>query len=632
MTATTSTISNNPLNSGVNPVNPANSTGAPVPSTHPATQILNASAAAQNAQPATQLPSWEKFQKLAVDVQKPDALLNANKTQTVLKARFGDALVDRVLKRFDFQTKTHFTTSEYRTILNGIAAHVKKDDLKARFESLKKLNDPTFSKFNSFDDLDEKHIGRLLKQFVSPAREVLEAKEKQDKWTVAKVMNIVMEVFFALAALTLIVGGALLFAVTFPISVAMAITGAIVAAVGLSMLGCQIYDLYKQRTINPPYHDKAVDDDYFVKMNIMSETFKFDKSQKVATSEFLAHEVAYLDLEEGQIVPIRHGKEMIHAKVSYSINKNGFVCFLLTPLQEHRHLDDYPVWELYRGTHDMKSLRRLGEPHSAGHSSFKLHAKELLEAKAEITKNAKAVKEIKVGHSLGGADAQRSLALTASKIAEAMLAKKPPAPTTSTAPLAKKVSILPAVDMAKVTPYLEKVRKICARVWNSAGIAKSTNELFKRSIQQIKAHEDPKGPKTHFEITLCKVGGDVIQQAGDTTIGYEMGNDPKVSREVFKFQYGLEGIKGFILNWGILGTAKAHQIKNTNRQINGGRDPEYAHYSAKTHLANVETECGDHVISMPGWEKVKWYLSSRIFGSSITDGKRYYTPQELINS
>jgi len=624
---------------GILPLNP----NIQLSTLNPQQQLVNSNVGA-----ASQISdAWKKFVNLAKDLQNAENLSDAQKLKSQLKAYFGPSLIDRVFTRYNFNSHASFTSLEYQVILNGIASLVNKADLKTRFDALKKLNEPKFSKFNCFEDLDEKHIGLLLDQFTHPTKEYWQIKERQIEIKINKTINVVQNIFLILSALTLMALGSLLFVITFPLSLALAITGAAVAALGLTALiftSCSIHSYNKNESNfkpngpnnkielpsennlksfvgNKSYREKAVDDIDFLKMKMTSSSFKFDHSQKIAASEFLAHEAAYLNLEAGQIIPIYEAKQVIHAQVSYIVNKEGFVCFLLTPVQEKRHKKHFTLWEVFRGTHDKKSLKRLGEPHSAGHSSFKLYSKELMEAKAELTKNALSVREIKCGHSLGGADAQRALALIVSLIAMMILAKLQSVNS-------QKATTIASIDIAKITPYLEKIRSASARVWNSAGIAHSTNDQFKKNVQIIRSHTKASGHNPKLSISVCKVGGDAIQQTGETTLGHKMGQDPNVEREMYKFQHGLEGLKAFIVNKG-LSTLKAHKIVNTNRQINGGHDPKYKYAHSNSDLATLDAEYGNHFRPWKLWEKTKWFMTSRLFGSSIHDGQKELTPDDL---
>lgn len=603
---------------------------------HPFTQFFfqHANASRFN----SQSKAWDEFQKLALDVQrKITEIADSELVVAVLKSQFGEGIVERVLKRYaGLADKKVFTVAEFRTLLTGIAAAAQQSDLEELFKILKQKADPIWTKFNSFDDIDDEHIGKLLNHFIKPAQDLINIrKAHESSATIKKIIDITILIFQILGSLALITVGIL----SLPFCPGAGAFAIAVGALALSILiGTEIY--FQSLKKEPSYKENADQDEKFVTVTKYAESYSMDGdgNQKIAASEYLGHQVAYLNLKEGQIIPINEEQgKVTYAKVRKVINHEGFVCTLLTPLQEKQYLieqgqkkqdqKEFPVWQLFRGTHDLKSLRRDLEPYSAGHSSYKLHETELLESKAKIVPDNVNVREINAGHSLGGADAQRSLESTVRKIAE-VYKKNNPALSPTEAPersLQGRVK-LPQVDLNTLEPYFEKVRRIETYTWNSAGIANETNERLKANLRIL----TPKHNALKIGIYSCKVGGDIIQQSGQTTAGYGLGKDaPNVTREVYQFEHGFAGIWGFIRHFGLIATAQAHCIINLDREQNGGRDPRYHHHTANKNLGAVEEATGYHLVFGNTWEKVKWFIASKLLGSSIFDGKRYYSPWEI---
>lgn len=573
---------------------------------------------------------WHNFQKQVRDVQNPDVpLLKSESALEVLNDKFGNDLVSRVLKRYGMEDKKTFTVAEYKAIVIGAASNVQRTDLEALFHKLKQSGDPSWTKFKSFDDVDDAHIAKLHHEFVNPAKELMEV--KLHKETATKVWKIVLAVFAVLACLALITAGALTFVVTFPLSAALALTAIIIGAVGLSAMSTYALSSRKCKP-EAPYHALLVQDKDFLKTCRSAKAFNFEPNQHIAASEYLAHDVAYADLMEGQILPLKEkNNQTTYVKVSKIINKEGYVCFILTPLQEKIHQDEFQVRVLFRGTHDIKSLRRLAEPYSAGHLSFKHHQKELLESIAEVVPaHAKHVHTEFYGHSLGGADSLRGVEITGYAIA--VITASPQVKAAEAVAFNRPVNRFEGPNWDKIRSVVERIRVVKARVWNSAGVTHSTNNNFKHWVKVI---NDPSNstaqPKCIFKISECKVGGDFVQRTGQTTLGHGMGNTtPNVEREVYKFQHGHEGPKGFLRHLGPMATVKAHQIKNLNHDTNKGVNPDYFYANCKTNLAAVEKSSGDHM-TWPGelWQKIKWFVMTTLFGSSLNYKGTFYNPFAL---
>lgn len=498
--------------------------------------------------------------------------------------------------------ETSFQSTPY------IAAGTRQTHLQALYNDLKADGEASWKKFNSFYDIDDSHIGKLL-HILHDKTALSECRQSIEK--IKNIIKVVAIVFAGLACLALITIGALAFAALIHIPLVLAPVALAIGVIGLSMLivvavieyrkyqkiqNSHLTKLLKESPIDPE------SDKDFTDLCQMSNDFLFDLNQELAASEYLAHEAAYKNLKIGQIIPIREKTHHVtYATVSHSINKEGFVCFLLTPLQEKHYLKKFPIWELFRGTHDKKSAKRLPESCSAGHESYKLYEQELIDAKATIVPiAAQSIIERKYGHSLGGADAQRSVSTTAVKIVELM---GPKTYYFSGRTLLERVTV-----SQEVSTYLKKVRSIEVYAWNSAGIANETNDNLKAAITKINQAKNSGGSVgCNFSISTCKVGGDGIQRTGQITLGHGIpAGTATVTREAYKFDHGFEGYCGFY-------TLQAHQTKNFNR----GKVPKYTYISAITNHAAIEADNSDHIkVGEAFWEPIKLYFSSLLIGKS----------------
>lgn len=575
---------------------------------------------------------WQGFMSLARDSQKSHVKLPKTElVRNVLNAQFGHSLVDRVFKRYKIDDSKTLTVADYQALLHGIAAGVSRVELAAHFDELKGRGE--FPECHSFDDADSAILSKVWKHFTGPAKELMAIKEKQAESTASKVLKAVAAVFLTLCCLALIAIGVLAFTVAFPLSAGLAAAAIAVGVVGLGAITAAVV-CANRKNVKPPYHNELKDDNDFLKTCFLVNKFKFNPDQNIAASEYLAHDLVYDELQEGQIVPIKETGQLMFAEVRKRIDKDGLVCFLLTPLLANQHLDNFPIWELYRGTHDMKSLRRLGEPNSAGHYSFKHHEKIIFESLADvIPPDAKAVTLKKRGHSLGGADVQRSTAATVAYKADIIAAKtlKDRHYPDASEKIKKRVHTIsfPGPDLIKIAPAMEKIRKIEAHIWNSAGIASITNDRFKHDAKYINDLNHVKtDERCDIQITECKVGGDIVQKTGQTTLGHGMKpDDAKVFRSVYHFKHGFEGVRGFFKHFGLLAKAKAHQIKNLNRKTNGGKDPVFTYADSKTDFDAVEKESGDHFTWVgEKFEKIKWSVTSTLFGHALFINNKPYSP------
>lgn len=549
-----------------------------------------------------------------------------------LRIQFGDALVNRVMERYGFSHKQTFTLAEYKAMVIGIAAGVQRSDLEERFNQLKKDGNPTFAQFNSFDDVTDQFITSIHDHFITPAHKVMEIKHQFQQSTAIKILKVVLIIFAVLSCLALIAAGAFTFIATFPLSVPLAIAAIAIGAAGLTALAG--YGIYVHTRPEVPYHQKLLQDKDFIKTCKLAHVFNFDKNQHIAASEYLAHDVAYANLMEGQILPVKEkDNHFTYVKVTKVIDKDGYVCFILTPLQEKLHLDEFHVKVLFRGTHDIKSLRQLQEPYSAGHLSFKHHQKELLESiAASVPAGANHVHTEYEGHSLGGAHGQRAANITAFAIAK--ITSTPQVQKEEEANFKRPVAYFEGPNWDKIRSTVEKIRVVKTRFWNSAGITHTTNNDFRHWVKVINHPANATvQPKCLFKISECRVAGDMVQRTGQTTLGHGMGNTiPNLEREVYQFRHGYEGATGFLRHLGPMATAKAHQVKNLNRDSNKGKVPEHIYANCKTTegLQLVEQFSGDHM-TWPTelWQKIKVFVMSLLFGSSMKYKGQYYNPFAL---
>ncbi len=518
---------------------------------------------------------WQSLLNIAQDgaqnpflvMPKKDLLISA------LQNQFGHQIVKGALRRYRLEEKPNLTLSDYRALLIGIAASVTTRDLEALFNRLKNEQRAPWKDFASFKDLKDAEIGILMNHF--------RAHINPTEWK---------KLFAALP------------------------------------------ELYYQKALNR--------DIGFLNVCSMANDFRFD-DQEVATSEYLGHEVAYSEMLKGRIIPVPVDGGIRYEKVSQYICKKGYVCGILTPLQEHQHLDKFGVRVLYRGTHDGLSASRLGERHSAGHFSFNPHQKRLINSiAAAIPKDAKESSVQFCGHSLGGADAARGLTSLVFIIAclEAQMRKL--------LHEAKNIKLglrsFKKINLEKISGTIQKIKHVEARVWNAAGIAHSTNNRFRhwesvvnnatpktRSLNDNDwtLVEDPSKapariPRLTLKVSEGKVGGDPVQQSGQTSLGHRMGfRKDTFEGEVIQFEHGFSGLRGCLCYLGRSGI-KAHQVKNLNRAINNGKVAPYKRLSNKENIAKLEEATGDHLFAFKlliWWEKLKWFVITFFFGNPFTE-------------
>ena len=340
-------------------------------------------------------------------------------------------------------------------------------------------------------------------------------------------------------------------------------------------------------------------------------SFRYDADQEEAVIEYLSHEIIYSNLEVGNIVPVRTSStEISYLKITKTIYGDGFTSFIFTHLFENTNAGEpMNVYVAHRGTNfgDVKCVRRLTEPHSAGHYSYNTYELEVLKGLQEcIPARATNVRIHNGGHSLGGADSART-----------------------TVAIAKFLSVLKqAVRMNPAAfanhPFL-KVREIKTGLWNATGIAESTNEAFKKAEKEINCHDvttrtdddddfelvekpvaDADPSKVKFSITYGKVAGDPIQQCGETNLHT---HSPYVTAKELKFDQGYAGWFAIAHNFGVSGLW-AHCAKNTNKPIQP---------LVRSSQLEVETAAQRHFwhgYKMPLWDRTKWTVGSFFLGTN----------------
>lgn len=484
-----------------------------------------------------------------------------------LKARFGSALVKRTLKRYKLADHPSLTLTTLRCLLVGIAASVSKHDMRFHFTQLRHQGDARWNAFASYDDLEDDDIAALLDHF-------------------RKHISIHQWLQFSFSK-------------------------------------------------KLPQYKILIKDLSFLKSCQDAKEFAFKRDQEVAISEYLGHEMAYADMQKGRIIPIRNDQgKLVFEKVTQFICKNGYVCSILTPMQELQHKHDFKVRILYRGTHDSLSASRLSEFDSAGHLSFNLNLQRLFNSiAAAIPKEADAVTVQWNGHSLGGADAQRGTEATAFVCAAVSSFSRPLSLQSDN--IKRQMRYFRNLDFQRIRPQIEKIRHVEARVWNSAGIANSTNNRFKHWISYINDVTDTQqsdgdwqlvdpsvsAARVTFKICINKVHGDPVQRSGQATLGNGIGFDmPGLEREVYQFDHGFGGLRGCLCYLG-RGGIKAHQVKNLNRRLNGGRIAPYRYENSKINHAKLERLTSDHLLRnircCTLWEKIKWFILTLLFGNPL---------------
>lgn len=525
---------------------------------------------------------WQSWTRLAENAnQNPFLKLPAKQLVVdVLNERFGSRLIKDVLKRYHLDEKPTLTLSDFRAILVGVAASVSEKDLQWLFKRYKQQG---LLKQDTFKDLPDDGIEMLVGHFRASITNV-------EAWK----NNCV--------------------------------------------------------TCNTLHYQHAFNRDIgFLKVCSVANDFKFH-DQEVAISEYLAHEVAYSEMLKGRVIPIRtNDGSLTFEKVSQYICKSGYVCGILTPLQTHQHLEDFKVRVLYRGTHDKLSASRLGEPHSAGHFSFVEHQHRLINSiAAAIPKNAEKSCVQFCGHSLGGADSSRGIASLAFIIACVESKTRTFRSQTENIKLGlrsfKHVKLNKELDLDRIEASIKKIRRVEARIWNSPGTAHKTNNSFKHWVSLINdvtptsrrlngedsewisvdapKRNNRKRPKVIFKISVGKVHGDPIQQAGQITLGHGLGfHTPALEREVYEFDHGFGGLRGCLCYLG-RGGIKAHQVKNLNAALNNGEVPNYKYLNSqnKKDLDAIEKSTGDHIFAMKfflWWEKLKWFVITLLFGNPL---------------
>lgn len=421
---------------------------------------------------------------------------------------FGFNLVFNVMNKYSISGEQPLTLGQFRAILVGIGAQVTTADLKAKFIKLKESGHPDFKNISEFSKITPIGFEKLILSF----RSILSSEIQQ---TIAK---------------------------------------------------SQFLSKKKASSFN-----QLADDLNILKKCELVNHFKSTKlGQNLATSEYLAHEIAYTNLKEGMIIPIKESNDQtILYEVKSSVNSgDGYICFILTPIVKPE--GTYPIKVLYRGTNSAGAFCRLLEEHSAGHQSFEKYKAELIGKICEnLPLDGSQAKLQFYGHSLGGADAQRG----ATALAEAIAAER------------QALHNILSGEMTPLRPIIQ-IAQVDLNIWNSTGVAHETNELFRKSEAAINDERVPvfyhkkdsnsekeedwevidsiqnQLPKVTFNIIDAKVAGDPVQRCGEARL-VNSSQSLYVNGHVIKFDHGIRGIK-------------PHCIKNLNIKL---MDPEKLKFS-----------------------------------------------------
>lgn len=228
-----------------------------------------------------------------------------------------------------------------------------------------------------------------------------------------------------------------------------------------------------------------------------TQLFHLDHEElEFALSEHLAKRLAYASLEEGMIVPILNTAshlELYEVRTKLKDLNDGMVAHFLTPIRTDIELSgrSLPILLNFRGTQTstertnaFQSLVRDSDPYGIGRVTFDKRKTEILEElkKIILTKkdNYSSFHLHINGHSLGGVDVQRALALVVEELAKT-----------------------PDSDF-------KKIQKITAGAHNAPGIEKDINAKFLKDIKEI-----------HIPVNLSYIffDSDPIQTAGSVYLG-----------------------------------------------------------------------------------------------------------------
>lgn len=172
--------------------------------------------------------------------------------------------------------------------------------------------------------------------------------------------------------------------------------------------------------IRQVYHSKVEDNRWmaFTRCSCEMEKIAQNKDQSkpefsFASPEQIARAVAYahpLSIKEGMVISVfrKELSETVFYKLEKRLNsKDGLHAYLFTPIGRN----DLPAQLVFRGTNDGPSLLRDCETSGVGKETFDKHSMEIKKMVLDYAKESHNSKIEIVGHSLGGADAQRATEL-----------------------------------------------------------------------------------------------------------------------------------------------------------------------------------------------------------------------------
>ncbi len=335
----------------------------------------------------------------------------------------------------------------------------------------------------------------------------------------------------------------------------------------------------------------------FKKMFDRVKSYKRDKGPAFeniyASGEYLFHDVAYENFEEGDIVPVLDddGVTIRPYRVHPVVGNRGLVSIILTPM-----VGGGDIKFLFRGTHDIHSAERDFSRGGAGYETFKARMPGLLGVVNEVLKNERQrlreegrSEQLTFsigGHSLGGADAQYFSVLMLSAMAQNRFDKLKTASELKEDKEGKEGKEMEEteklreflLEIDRIPPqlrdHIEGV-KLRLQTYNAPGIDERTAKeglALAKFLRRSRAI-DSKLPEITLEAFYQRVNLDPVHTAGRT--------------HLFAFDCGSEIVDLDILKftdyWNAL---KAH----TDKQFNGSaRPPQPLAANCYTRLHNAAT-------------------------------------------
>ena len=164
--------------------------------------------------------------------------------------------------------------------------------------------------------------------------------------------------------------------------------------------------LKSHRSLSFTYYDYAI-------KQLFEQGDRSRPEFSLAPRELVAKFVAYANSSntfEGMLVPIfnEESKSLVYYQVSGQEHHSGLHAYLLTPLDKSQ---DVPAYLTFRGTDGFESAQRDLDPSGVGKRVFDESSPHIRAMVERYTKSVQSPKIEVIGHSLGGADAQRGVAL-----------------------------------------------------------------------------------------------------------------------------------------------------------------------------------------------------------------------------